>query len=554
MISRSTPAEKAQADGGWRELLVVLLAGSVLAIALTYPFAFQMAHVGRVDSTDGEFSIWNVAWVARTLVADPRHVLDANIFYPHQRTLMYSETNLGAGALAIPAYWATRNPIFALNFVFLLSLALGAAGGYYLVRYLVGDRRAAAVAAVCFGFCPYVFGRTPEIQLLMTAGLPFSLLAFHRAADRPSTGRAAALGVTMAVQVAFCGYYAVFVILMVGYGTLMVAMLRGWWFNVRYWKTIAIAALIAAIAVTPFAVPYLQLMRGSGFRRELAEASRYSADWRAYLASNAVAHQWMLALMPHWNEVLFPGFLATIGGVAGLFLGLKRRGRQREVAIFYGALTLLACWASFGPAAGLYTVLYKVIPPFTLMRAPARFGVIVALGLVVLTGVAVRELLARVAWPRFATVFLVALAAGDVFVPLRFREVPPLSPAYALLSASPPGPVIELPFFSRGDELHGHARYMRYSTAHWMPLINGYSDYIPPGYVEEAGTLRSFPTVDAFRLLAPQHPRYAIFHMLVYGAEERAQVAARINQFDRYLKPLYIDEDTRLYEIVGFSD
>ena len=28
-----------------------------------------------------------------------------------------------------------------------------------------------------------------------------------------------------------------------------------------------------------------------------------------------------------------------------------------------------------------------------------------------------------------------------------------------------------------------HAIYMLNSTAHWMPLVNGYSDYIPPDFV-----------------------------------------------------------------------
>ena len=95
---------------------------------LTFPFAAQMTHVGRVDNFDGDFGIWNVSWVARTLIVDPAHVLDANIFYPHQRTLVYSETNLGAGALAIPAYWATRNPYFTFNFAFILSMVLARHG------------------------------------------------------------------------------------------------------------------------------------------------------------------------------------------------------------------------------------------------------------------------------------------------------------------------------------------------------------------------------------------------------------------------------------------
>jgi hypothetical protein len=542
--------------GGWRELAAVLAFGAVLAICLTYPFAVRMGHVGRADSSDGEFSIWNVAWVARTLVVDPRHVLDANIFYPHLRTLLYSETNLGAGALAIPAYWATGNPIFALNFVFLLSLVLSVTGAYYLVRYLVGDRRGAAVAAICFGFCPYVFAHTTHIQLLMTAGLPLSLLAFHRAADRPSARRGVVLGLSMAVQTAFCGYYAVFVILLVGFGTLAVPTLRGWWTNVPYWKMVAIAVLTAGLVASPLAVPYLQFQRGIDFHRDLSEAVRYSANLSAYLASNAVAHVWMLPLLDrfeHWSEVLFPGFVATLGGAAGLVLGWRHGGRLREITVIYGSITLLALWASFGPQAGLYTALYRVIPLFTSMRAPSRFGVVVALGLAVLTGVAVRDRLAHVAWASTSGVLLVILAAVDLAVPLTsdvFREVPPLSPAYALMRTLPAGPVIELPFWSKGSELHGHSSYMRFSVSHWMPLINGYSDYIPSDFIESAPTVQSFPSREAFQALATRHPRYAVFHMQIYGDEDRAAVFARLNEFAPYLAPLYIDDETRLYEIV----
>jgi hypothetical protein len=539
-------------DGGWRELAAVLAGGAVLAICLTYPFAVQMGHTGRADTTDGEFSIWNVAWVARTLVADPRHVLDANIFYPHLGTLLYSESNLGAGALAIPVYWATRNPILAHNFVFLLSLVLSVTGGYYLVRYLVGNRLGAAVAAICFGFCPYVFARTPHIQLLMTAGLPFSMLAFHRAADRPSAGRGLVLGLVMGAQTVFCGYYAVFVILLVGFGTLAVPALRGWWTNLRYWKMVVVAALTAVVVAAPLAVPYLQFEQASGFRRDLSEAVLYSADWRAYLASNALAHIWILALIKHWKEALFPGFVATIGGAAGLILGWRRGGRLREVSVLYGAITLLSFWASFGPQAGLYTLFYRLIPLFASLRAPARFGVVVALGLAVLTGIAVREGLARVKWPTAAGALLVIVAAADLAVPLNFREVPPLSPAYSLLSKLPVGPVIELPFWSNGSELHGNARYMRYSTSHWMPLINGYSDYIPPDFIESAPTVQGFPGREAFQALATRHPRYAVFHMQIYGDQDRAALSARLNEFAPYLAPLYIDDETRLYEIVKF--
>src|SRR5262249_36142713 len=152
------------------------------------------------NNGDTQFSVWNVAWVARALLVDPTGVLDANIFYPHRWTLAYSEMNIGAGVLAAPVYWATGSPYASLNIAVLASFVLASLGMYYLARYLVHDRGAALISAICFAFCPYVFAHLPHIQLLMTAGLPFGVLAFHRMADHPSAARAVVLGVIMAVQ------------------------------------------------------------------------------------------------------------------------------------------------------------------------------------------------------------------------------------------------------------------------------------------------------------------------------------------------------------------
>ena len=88
----------------------------------------------------------------------------------------------------MPAWGLTGNPYLAHNTVVVVGFVLAVAGAYYLVRYLSGSREAAAVAGVLFGFCPFVFARTAHIQLLLTAGLPLSMLAFHRLVDRPIAG------------------------------------------------------------------------------------------------------------------------------------------------------------------------------------------------------------------------------------------------------------------------------------------------------------------------------------------------------------------------------
>jgi hypothetical protein len=90
------------------------------------------------------------------------------------------------------------------------------------------------------------------------------------------------------------------------------------------------------------------------------------------------------------------------------------------------------------------------------------------------------------------------------------------------------------------------------STAHWMPLVNGYSDFIPPDFLEHVRTLAPFPSRDAFKVLEPNRVRYAVFHMYGYNAQNRDDVLGRLKEFAPYMRLLYMDEGTRLYEIVGF--
>jgi hypothetical protein len=534
----------------FRELSLVLLGFGALTVALTSPLAFHLGTVGRVDNGDGQLSIWNVAWVARTLVVDPWHVFDANIFYPHRWTLAYSETNLGAGALAIPMYWATGNPYAAHNFVVLLSFVLSGAGTYYLVRYLVHDRWAATISAICFAYCPYMFGHTPHIQLLMSAGLPLSQLAFHRVADRPSGLRGAVLGLTMATQALFCGYYAVFVMLTVGFSVLLIAATRRLWTDARYWTAIAVAAGVAIAMALPLYLPYLSLQRATDFTRSLDEARRYSADGRTYLASGSYAHAWMLKLIGHWGELLFPGFVASIFGLAGAVFGWFARGRRRELSVLYASLGGLSCWASLGPRAGLYSALYSAIPVFTFLHAPSRFGLVVTLALSVLAGIAITALLAGVSRPTLVGIVLAIAATAELVVPLHFPRVEPIETVYRVLAALPRGAVLEMPVYSSKFAFL-RTQYMLSSTAHWMPLVDAYSDYIPQDFNDQAEILGGFPTVAAFKLLEPMRVRYAVFHTDRYSPGSRDELRGRLRELSPYLARRYADDHVELYEIVG---
>ncbi len=555
---------------GLAEAAAVLFGALLFTAVLTYPLIPKLDRIGRVNTADGAFAIWNVAWVANTLIVHPGRLFDANIFYPHRRALAFSEANIGAGVIAVPTWGLTGNPYLAHNSVVVFAFVMAAAGAYYLVRYLSGSREAAAVGAVLFAFCPFIFARTAHIQLLMTFGLPWSLLAFHRLIDRPTSRRAIALGLVLFVQALSCAYYGIFAGMMVGLGTGYFAVSRRLWPSTAFWGAIALAAVVALGLTAPFFLPYTQVQQ-DGFARTLDDARAYSANAGAWLASAAWAHRWWLPAVEGFSEVLFPGIFLTLAGLAGAWRALARRGPDtsmaaadqrpapgvsREIAGFYVVVAVLAFWASLGPDAGLYRLFYETIPVFSFLRAPGRMGILVPLALVVLSSAAIAPWLharPRRVWPTTALVLLAALELNGA--PLTaLRDAPPVPDAYRALAQLPQGPVAEFPYFYRRSDFPRHADYMLGSTYHWQPLINGYSDHIPQEWRDTVVPLSSFPTREAFGILGRLGARYAVFHLQGYDRRSRERLLERLTEYGRYLRPLVQQDDVWLYEIVDWPN
>jgi len=549
-----------------REAALVMLAGAMLTTALTYPLVFRIDRIGRVNTDDGRWSIWVVSWVAHALTTNPFRVFDANIFYPHKSALAFSEANIAAGAIGAPVWVVSANPYLTHNVVVVVAFVVSYAGAYYLVRYFTGSQGAALVGGVLFAFCPFIFARTAHIQLLLTGGLPFCMLAFHRMVDRATVARAVALGLLIVVQSLACAYYGVFAILMVALGTLVYAMTRGLWRSRDYWLAIGLAAFVSIAFTLPFFIPYVRVQQEMGFARTLDDTRQYSVNLGAWLASSAWAHRWWLPALGEFNEVLFPGMLTLTLGLAGTWQVLRKRGQSpffqgmrtlpRDTAVLYLLIGIISVWLSFGPDAGLYWLLYKTIPVFTFMRAPGRIGILVVLALVVLGAPVLASLLARARRPLIAAVVVAVVAAAELAaVPLnQLRDREPLSPVYRVLATLPYGAVIELPYWYERSDFPRHAYYMLNSTAHWMPLVNGYSDHIPQDFRNTVIPLSSFPSRESFGILGRIGARYVVFHLNMYNARLRERLLERLTNYSNYLRPIVREGDVWLYEIVDWPN
>src|SRR3989304_1136802 len=136
-----------------------------LAVVMTWPLAGNMGGLGRsTGGGDGLYSVWNVAWVAHALTTDPGHLFDANIFFPHRGALAYSEANLVAGAVALPAWWLTHSAYAAHNLALLTGFATALVGMWLLARRLTGHAGAAGVTAWPSPPFPLPFSAAPPIR------------------------------------------------------------------------------------------------------------------------------------------------------------------------------------------------------------------------------------------------------------------------------------------------------------------------------------------------------------------------------------------------------
>jgi hypothetical protein len=540
--------------------LLVVGAASALTVVLTWPIAARFGSAGRLDSGDGRFSIWNVAWVAHALTTAPSQLYDANIFAPHEGTLAYSEANIFAGAIAVPVWLLTKNPIAATNWAILCGFVLAFVTMFALMRRLSGSIAAASAAAIWFAFCPFVFSHIPHIQLLMTFGLPLILLRLHAFVDAPSVRTAVWLGAAMALQGIACGYYGIAGGLLAGLGVAWFGLFEGRWRRWQYWALGVAAAAVALALILPFYAPYAEL-RDAGFGRSLEDARLHSVRWRSYLASPRFFDTWLLEIIDfRWREVLFPGLLPV---VFTLFLAFRRlrttapASAGRGVVGFYALIGVFGFWLSLGPDGGLYTLLYKILPFFDMTRAPSRFGLIVTLSFAVLGGFgfAALQRLLRGRTQAIVMASLVAIIASRSSPwGLQLTEQGPQPLAYQRLALMPRATVVAFPYWTGPVNRHRHTEYMLASTSNWNPLVNGYSDYIPPDLFADKRRLEHFPAPEAWQPLRDRNVRYVLIHWNFYPPEQRHEVVRQTRHLARSLRLVVHESDVSLYEIVSWPE
>ena len=348
---------------------------------------------------------------------------NANIFAPNPLALALSEHLFGQTLQILPVYWLTGNIILCYNLLFISSFALSGFGTYLLVRDLTGNRRAAFIAGLIYGFLPYRIASLAHLQVMSSQWMPFALYGLNRFVTTGSKKALAGGAAALVMQNWSCGYYllyfAPFVPLFVIHRMWTLDTLR----SGRTWALLCAAALGTLVLSLPFLFPYREVQQIYGFERQLGEVYFFSANFWSYVTASekVVLYGNLLRFNPRSEQDLFLGFVPYALAVIALAIAVVKSDAlpPSRFSTFRRVVTILLAVAAATQLLALMSVV--VFGGFELniagipirARTPVRVMLqfLIAFGLLLAVSPPARVRSLRVARSPIALVALLAVVA-----------------------------------------------------------------------------------------------------------------------------------------------
>jgi hypothetical protein len=536
---------------------VVVLGGFLaLAAVKTWPL---LAHFGTrlgAQGSDALLVTWILAWDVHALTTRPLRLFDANLSYPIERSLAFSDHLLGVVPLFAPVYLVTGNAVAGYNALLLLSFVLSACGAFALAWSWTRNWWPSIVAGVLFGFAPLRLSQIGHLQLLTFFWAPWALLFLDRVLRGRRWVDLAAFTVFYSLQVLSSFYFGVMltvaVVLYAGYYAVAIDRRLP---DRAMTARIVVGAAASFIVLLPFHLPYAAVQRAWEASWTLGAMAGYSADVQSYLSAPALLNDLYVAVFRPITPVgaherlLFPGLVLPILVLVGSVAPVRgvAQSEIRRLRRLFGLIAVVAVVLSLGPyliVFGVnthiplpYLLPYYVVPGWSAMRVPARFAFLALLATVPVAALGVQALIERVAAARPLTAGrrlappAVALALVGFFLlelgtkpwPLQAvptgRDVPEV---YRWLARARPGPIVEIPL----DLLGRDEEYLYLSTVHWLPIVNGRSGFGPSSHDEIKTILAELPGTRGHEYAAALGLRAMVVHGNRLSREERIRWAA----------------------------
>lgn len=455
-----------------------------VALLSTYPLVLRLQSglpVGTESSaTVPLFNLWTLRWNATHLLPFGDTYWNAPIFAPTRGTFAWSEPQPFTGwlfaVLRLPA-----GDVAGYNLVLLLSLALVGIAGTRLARATGADGFTPVVIGVWCQLLPFLFGQLGVLQLTMVWPLLLVLSEVAFWLRQPTVGRAARLGLWMAIAVLTCGNLALLFAICVGCAG-VTAISRQYRAEVRQRVGgLCVAAAVLAAIAGPIAIAQQEHLSGRRWREATV------------LANSATGSDWW------FGGKAWPGIILLAAACCGAWVA-----RRQPFTRFLAAVVIVGVVLSFGVRLSLLGVhpwrwMSDRFDALARLRSPWRAAAIVQIALIALAAPAVG---AVVRWRRVAgpMVAVAAVAVAAVVGPIgsgRLARVQAIdSPVVtALASVDDLSPVVATPFAPgpAAADFEATVAAMLSGLEHGHPLVNGYSGFFPSDHALLRARLSGFP-------------------------------------------------------------
>lgn len=485
--------------------LPALLSYVLCSFLFTYPLIFRLStHVPGTVEGDVPVYIWNLWWMKQALLSDVELLYSKYIFAPYGVSLAFHAFVFLKAFLAVPLQFAFT-AWTTYNILILFTFSMAGFGMYLLARHLTGHAPAAWIAGLVYGFSPFMLARgTGHLNYLSSEWMPFYILCLLRLVGDGRRRWAAGAGLFL-LATAYSEYYYLI------YLTLFTGLYLGYlaWrepstiLNGNFLINFALMGLFVAAGFAPILWALFGVEQSGFIYGGWSSSAKLGADLLAFVVPPPHS-----LIYSGWGQDLFARFSGGNGMEATVFTGYIVLGlalwsifrlRAEAQVRLWGWMTLIFAILSLGPllhiggdfvfgvgpirfAVPLPYIIVHYLPLFKGARVPARFDIVVSLGLAVLNAYALRSLLqlkTRV-WPVAAGVaLLISLEYLRLPYPTSPVEIPQIY--HRIARDDRDVAVMEVPLGWRtgwGSTGRSFDVQQLFQIVHGKPLIGGFASRV----------------------------------------------------------------------------
>lgn len=488
------------------------------------------------DRGDNLFVLSNIRYQYMTLLKNPSEIENLPIYFPLRSTLFMSDVDFVLALVYGVLHQLIDNEIQVFNLIVGALIFLGYTFTCALVYQWTGSLMSSISAALLFAFSPVVLAQVGHVNLLTIWCIPAFMLTVGNFLRTRRASAGAYMALVVCVQ-AYTGLYVLIQCLIAGalYFVIYMSHQR----TIDMWRLLRVGALsmlLTFVVCFPLANGYLSVSQDHNIVRSIAENVTYSAELKSFLLGDGSEYVPAPVTDPgrmtdSHEKRLWPGWPSLLlGGFALIIIGRGFRNEKKDVriqAVTAGSLVVFGCIAALGPFLVIdgrnvgiplpYLMLLKFVPVFNAMRVPARFGILSALGLALLSGLVIAKVPLLVSRShnkilvQLGITILIALnciARGPVSND-NIQEIISSSGAQ-VVAHSLGGPAVWYPVHAAMAEPWREVPRM-FLNRGMSPFVNGYSGMVPFGVFEVRRLLETEGASSASLILRTLGVRHVLF-------------------------------------------